>query len=90
MIIPDKKQINLYLNIFDKESQSDILQEECAELIQALSKCKRKGIEKSRKNLIEEISHVIISLNMVCEIYNISDDEIKNEFRKKYDLYKGE
>lgn len=89
MILPKKKHINLYLNLFDKKIQDDILQEECAELIQALSKVKREVHgENTMKNLVEEISHVLISLNMVCEIHGISDSEIENEFEKKYNKYK--
>lgn len=88
MIIPNKEHINLYLNLFDKNLQNDILQEECAELIQALSKIKRKKDHNSaRQNLIEEISHVLISLYMVCEINDIRDSEIKKEFDKKYNKY---
>jgi NTP pyrophosphatase (non-canonical NTP hydrolase) len=88
MIIPNKEHINLYLDLFDKNLQNDILQEECAELIKALSKIKRKvHSNNTRQNLIEEISHVLISLYMVCEINDISDSEIKNEFDKKYNKY---
>lgn len=88
MITPKSEYINLYLNLFDEKIQDDILQEECAELIQALSKIKRKKDHNSiRQNLIEEISHVLISLNMVCEIHDISDSEIEKEFEKKYTKY---
>lgn len=90
MIIPNIEHIQLYLNLFDKNIQLDILQEECAELIQAISKIKRKGLSKTRNNLIEEISHVLISLNMICEIYCITNEEIASEFNKKYDIYRGE
>lgn len=69
--------------MFDEKLQDDILQEECAELIKALSKVKREvHNDYTMKNLIEEIS-----LNMVCEIHGISDSEIENEFEKKYIKY---
>lgn len=88
MITPKKEHIKLYLNLFDEKLQDDILQEECAELIKALSKVKREvHNDYTMKNLVEEISHVLISLNMVCEIHGINDSEIENEFEKIYNKY---
>ena len=71
---------------FGCESQTDILQEECAELIQACSKAKR-GYTDSKERLIEEIAHVLVSSSVVARIYAINEDDIVNEINKKADKY---
>lgn len=71
---------------FGCESQIDILQEECAELIQACSKAKR-GYPDSKERLIEEIAHVLVSSSVVAQIYAINEDDIVNEINKKADKY---
>lgn len=48
--------------------------EECAELIQAISKEKRGKSDKD--HLAEEIADVIICIEMLKQIYNINEDEI--------------
>lgn len=59
---------------YGKDVQSTVCMEECAELIQAISKEKRGKPDKS--NLSEEIADVIICIEMLKKIYNITDDEI--------------
>lgn len=71
---------------FGSETQTDILQEECAELIQACSKAKR-GYSDSKGRLTEEIAHVLVSSAVVARIYDISEDDIVNEINKKADKY---
>lgn len=71
---------------FGSESQTDILQEECAELIQAWSKAKR-GYPDFKERLIEEIAHVLVSSSVVARIYDINEDDIVNEINKKADKY---
>lgn len=71
---------------FGSDSQTDILQEECAELIQACSKAKR-GYPDSKDRLIEEIAHVLVSSSVVARIYDINEDDIVNEINKKADKY---
>ena len=71
---------------FGSEMQTDILQEECAELIQACSKAKR-GYQDAKERLTEEIAHVLISSSVVARIYDISEDDIINEINKKADKY---
>lgn len=56
--------------------QSNIWMEECAELIQVISKVKRYGIESKRNNLVEEMTDVLICIQQICIAYNISDDEL--------------
>ena len=49
--------------------------EECAELIQAISKAKRGKLDKD--NLAEEIADVIICMDWVMDIYEISKKEVE-------------
>lgn len=62
------------------EQQMNILQEECAELIQAISKYRRYG-EVQGENLTEEIADVLVMIDQVKILLNISDADILN--RKK-------
>lgn len=57
---------------YGKDVQSTVCMEECAELIQAISKEKRGKSDKS--HLAEEMADVIICIEMLKEIYSISDD----------------
>ena len=65
-----KKSIEHY----GKDVQSTVCMEECAELIPAISKEKRGKSKKS--NLAEEMADVIICIEMLKQIYNITEDEI--------------
>ena len=59
--------------------QSGIAQEECAELIQAISKCLRsKGAIpiKERMNMIEEMSDVMICIQQLQIMYHVTDEEL--------------
>lgn len=61
------------------KNQSMIAMEECAELIQAISKCLRSKdfpVEYERENLIEEMADVMICLEQLQVIFHISDAEI--------------
>lgn len=59
------------------EQETTIAMEECSELIQAISKCKRYGcMDKYRDNLIEEIADVLFAIDELKLIYNISDESI--------------
>lgn len=81
--------INQYLELFgnDPLKQIDILQEECAELIQALSKYKRGYGHFTYidpiDNIIEELTHVAISSEIVSRLLNIKQEDINNEVSKK-------
>ena len=59
---------------YGKDVQSTVCMEECAELIQAISKEKRGNSEKD--HLSEEMADVIICIEMLKQIYNITEDEI--------------
>lgn len=59
--------------------QSGIAQEECAELIQAISKCLRSKEEipiKERMNLIEEMADVMICIQQLQIMYHVTDEEL--------------
>lgn len=61
------------------EQETTIAMEECSELIQAISKCKRYGcINKYRENLIEEMTDVLIMIDELKMIYQISDADISD------------
>lgn len=62
--------------------------EECAELIQAISKAKRGKI--NRDNMIEEIADVLICIEMLKQMYMISDEKINGWIEKnKREKQKG-
>lgn len=75
---------------FDKKYQIDILVEECAELIKALSKYKRSNnicdIQTRKeiiRNISEEITHVAISSEIVARQLKISNDDIQHQISLK-------
>lgn len=74
MIIIDSDIIKRSIEHYGKDVQSTVCMEECAELIQAISKQKRGKPDKS--NLAEEIADVIICIEILKQIYNITEDEI--------------
>lgn len=68
------------------EQETTIAMEECSELIQAISKCKRYGcINKYRENLIEEMTDVLIMIDELKMIYQISDVDISDIRQYKMD-----
>lgn len=89
--------VDFALKNFPTDLQIDILQEECAELIKALSKYKResypdnmtdfKSDSETRNSVIEEMSHVLISMDVVASIVKISESDIQNEINKKVQKY---
>lgn len=66
---------------YGKNNQSTVCMEECAELIQAISKAKRGKI--NRDNMIEEIADVLICIEMLKQMYMISDEKINRWIEKK-------
>ena len=69
------KQINKQImNIQGKSTSLTIAIEECAELIQAISKFKQnKG---NMDNLIEEISDVLICIDYLIQLFYLKDEYI--------------
>lgn len=62
--------------------QLDILQEECAELFQAISKYKRNK-NGSRQMIIEEMTHVLISSCISAKYLDIDPEDIVREIKKE-------
>jgi NTP pyrophosphatase (non-canonical NTP hydrolase) len=52
-----------------------ILQEECAELIQAICKVKRFGLQENKENLLQEIADVLCMINLVYDKGVLEKDE---------------
>lgn len=70
----------------DGYSQSAILKEECAELIVALSHFDRNR-EGSFNEMLEELSHVLISCFAFIICANIKEEDLIAEVNKKYNKY---
>lgn len=69
---------------YGEENQLRICMEECAELIQAISKVQRYPESKEHKaNLLEEIADVLICIEYVKLIYGISEMFIDKEIEYK-------
>ena len=66
---------------YGADNQSTVCMEECAELIQAISKMKRGNTNTF--NLQEEIADVLICIEMLKQMYHISDKNIDMWIRKK-------
>ena len=76
-----KSIISKSIKHYGEEIQSTVCMEECAELIQAISKAKRGKLDK--ENMMEEIADVLICIDMLKQIYNISDCSIENWIERK-------
>lgn len=82
----DKLKIEKLVKKNGMRFQSTIAQEECAELIQAISKCLRSKdfpVEYERENLIEEMADVMICLQQLQYMYYIDDEELYAMKQKK-------
>ena len=87
--IPELKRI---IKFYGEQAQTVIFCEECAELIQAISKNYRarhfpatfNERENARNNLTEEISDVLMVIREIQELYDISDYDLQEVIAKKY------
>lgn len=70
----------------DGHSQSIILREECAELLVALSHFERNR-EGSFNEILEELSHVLISCFAFIICADIPVEDLIAEVNKKYNKY---
>ena len=77
----DKEIIVKSIHHYGQDNQSTVCMEECAELIQAISKAKRGKIDKN--NMEEEIADVLICIEMLKLMYMISDEKISKWIEKK-------
>ena len=78
--IERKKAINTIIEHYVKELQLEVVQEELAELIQAISKYKRIKSHKNYDNMVEEVADVFIMINqlvsMMCIPWYTVEEEI--------------
>lgn len=77
----DKEIIIKSIHHYKQDNQSTVCMEECAELIQAISKAKRGKID--RNNMEEEIADVLICIEMLKLMYSLSDSNIDKWILKK-------
>ena len=74
----------------------DILQEECAEVIQNVSKCRRFGLDSvylngagtQRENLAKEIGDVLAMIELLQEHGVVSEEELQLARRNKFNKLK--
>lgn len=76
----DESVIARSVDHYGEEIQATVCMEECAELIQAISKEKRGKIDRDN---IEEIADVLICIEMLKQMYMISEDKINKWIEKK-------
>ena len=76
MIIIDSNVVKKSIEHYGADLQTAVCMEECEELIQAISKMKRG--KDNRDNLIEEMADVMICIEILKQVYGISDNEIQN------------
>ena len=77
--IPEQRKV---ISTYGPKAQTVIHCEECAELIQAISKMHRIRLAEADDkdayyNLVEEMADVLIIIAQLKEIYGISDSEIQ-------------
>ena len=81
--VPDQTPV---LKRYGMQAQMDVAEEECAELIQTISKMKRYGYDTDRYyHLVEEIGDVILVLAQLVEMWGIKDDELQDVVDTKYE-----
>ena len=84
--LTNEQLIQFYIRNCDGYSQSTILKEECAELIVALSHFERNR-KGSFNEILEELSHVLISCFAFIICADIPVEELTAEVDKKYNKY---
>ena len=70
----NKEIIKRSIDHYGTETQSTTCMEECAELIQAISKMKRG--KDNLENLSEEMADVYICLEMLMQIYGVDESKV--------------
>ncbi len=83
--IPSQRKV---IGFYGAEKQSLVHAEECAELIQAISKMRRardagKDDSEAYYNLVEEMADVLVVLEQLQEMYDIPNTEIQSMVFKK-------
>lgn len=84
--VPGQHVLNILNNGAYPHVDSSLI-EECGELISVLSKHHNReyidDFDVYRNRVIEEMTHVLVSMNMVCPLLNISEEDIKREIMRK-------
>ena len=75
-IVIDKGVVKETIEHYGKETQSIVVMEECSELVQAVSKELRGKSDKN--HLAEEIADVYICLELLKQMYGITNSDIQN------------
>ena len=75
MVVIDKKIVEKTIKHYGKETQSIVVMEECAELIQVISKELRGKSDK--KHLAEEMADVYICLELLKRMYEIENSDLQ-------------
>lgn len=76
-----KNIIKKSIDFYGKDIQSIVCMEECSELIQCISKELRGKSDIT--HLTEEMADVLICVEILKQIYNISDEELNNWIKYK-------
>lgn len=76
-----KNIIKKSIDFYGKDTQSIVCMEECSELIQCISKELRGKSDIA--HLAEEMADVLICVEILKQIYNISDEELNNWIKYK-------
>lgn len=82
----DENVVARSIDYYGKEIQAIVCMEECAELIQAISKMIRRNDELSEKDhdhLEEEVADVLICVETLKQIYSIPDLNIEEWIERK-------
>lgn len=70
------------------EEALDILQEECAEVIQAASKCKRFGMKSNKDSLTQEIGDLYCLIQVIQDLEIIDWEDVLAAAKAKEDKLK--
>lgn len=79
----DQSIIGRSVEQYGMSTQKVVCMEECAELIQAISKNIRGFSIANRENIIEEIADVLICIEMLSLMLTIPTDKIQDMVNKK-------
>ncbi len=75
------------INTYGKESQLNMVIEEMSELTKEI--CKHKRGNQNRESILEELADVYITLEQLCYIFEIKDNEIREVLNKKLERLKA-
>lgn len=77
-------ELQKIIDHYGEEHQIRKLMEECGELIQAVNKWYDERTEDARRNLIEEMADVELTVLQVRKMANITMEEVDEVYKAKY------